>query len=251
MALPIFEKDIAFVSKLDDYPNDVGGLSAAELKAVFDQAGQEIQQYINDTLIPEVESEIQMAAEGERPGGNLNGDVLAVGSVTGDKLAYKTVTGEKLADGSVNAAALANSAVTNEKLAIDAVTTAKIADLAVSAEKLADNAVSERKIRNGSVTNTKIAAGAISSDKLAPNAAHSVITVTLTASGWVGSSQTVTANGMASPAQMDFIASPAPASHDAYCEAGIRCVNSDTNSVTFQCLEIPTVDIQAYITILR
>ena len=251
MALPKFEKDIAFVSKLDDYPNDVGGLSAEELKAVFDQAGQEIQQYINEILIPKAEAEIKKAELGVPSDGNINGADLAVGSVTGDKLAYKTVTGEKLADGSVNAAALADSAVTNEKLAIDAVTTAKIADLAVSAEKLDDNAVSERKIRNGSVTNTKIAAGAISRDKLAPNAAHSVITVTLTANGWVGSSQTVTANGMTSPAQTDFIASPAPASHDAYCEAGIRCVNSDTNSVTFQCLEIPTVDIQAYITILR
>lgn len=42
------------IQQLDDEPNDVGGLSAAELKAKFDQAGLAIQTYINETLIPEV-----------------------------------------------------------------------------------------------------------------------------------------------------------------------------------------------------
>lgn len=42
------------IQQLDDEPNDVGGLSAAELKAKFDQAGVTIQSYINETLIPEV-----------------------------------------------------------------------------------------------------------------------------------------------------------------------------------------------------
>lgn len=44
----------SIIQQLDDQPNDVGGLTAQELKAKFDQAGLTIQAYINETLIPEV-----------------------------------------------------------------------------------------------------------------------------------------------------------------------------------------------------
>ena len=45
MALARFEKDMAIISALDDEPNDVGGLTAAELKAKFDEGGQAIKQF--------------------------------------------------------------------------------------------------------------------------------------------------------------------------------------------------------------
>lgn len=47
-------KDLNIIQALDDEPNDVGGLTAAELKAKFDEAGNLIKEYINDTLIPQV-----------------------------------------------------------------------------------------------------------------------------------------------------------------------------------------------------
>lgn len=43
------------ISTLDDLPNDVGGLTATQLKAAFDKAPTEIKGYINDTLIPELD----------------------------------------------------------------------------------------------------------------------------------------------------------------------------------------------------
>lgn len=49
-----FFKDMDIIAKLDDQPNEVGGLTAAELKAKFDEGGKAIQDYINNTLIPEV-----------------------------------------------------------------------------------------------------------------------------------------------------------------------------------------------------
>lgn len=49
-----FLKDMDIIAALDDQPNDVGGLTAAELKAKFDEGGKAIQDYINNTLIPEV-----------------------------------------------------------------------------------------------------------------------------------------------------------------------------------------------------
>ncbi len=49
-----FDADLDIISRLDDEPNDVGGLSAAELKATFDKAGNTIKTYLNETLIPAI-----------------------------------------------------------------------------------------------------------------------------------------------------------------------------------------------------
>lgn len=49
--------DMDIIQALDDEPNDVGGLTAQELKAKFDEAGNIIKKYINETLVPEVLSE--------------------------------------------------------------------------------------------------------------------------------------------------------------------------------------------------
>lgn len=76
MALTKFEDDLNVIQKLDDEPNDVGGLSAEELKAKFDAAPLAIQQYINEVLIPDIEN---LAVPG-------TGDFKADGSIpaTGD-----------------------------------------------------------------------------------------------------------------------------------------------------------------------
>lgn len=54
MALSKLTKDMAIIQKLDDEPNDVGGLTAAELKAKFDEAGEAIKAFLNDTLLDEL-----------------------------------------------------------------------------------------------------------------------------------------------------------------------------------------------------
>lgn len=56
MALTKLNKDMNIVSALDDQPNDVGGLTAAELKAKFDEGGNAIKLYLNGTLIAELEN---------------------------------------------------------------------------------------------------------------------------------------------------------------------------------------------------
>jgi len=57
MALPLMKDDLNIIQKLDDEPNDVGGLSAEELKAKFDEAGNAIKKYLNETLIPQLDAE--------------------------------------------------------------------------------------------------------------------------------------------------------------------------------------------------
>lgn len=54
LEIQLLDGDLNIIAKLDDEPNDVGGLTSAELKAKFDEAGNTIQKYINETLIPAV-----------------------------------------------------------------------------------------------------------------------------------------------------------------------------------------------------
>ena len=56
MSLEKLTKDLNIVQTLDDEPNDVGGLSAAELKKKFDEGSLTIQEYINNVLIPALET---------------------------------------------------------------------------------------------------------------------------------------------------------------------------------------------------
>lgn len=58
MSLTKFETDMNIISRLDDEPNDVGGLSSAELKAKFDEAGLAIQKYLNEVLLPGIQKEL-------------------------------------------------------------------------------------------------------------------------------------------------------------------------------------------------
>ena len=187
MALTKFEKDISYISKLADQPNDVSGgeLSAADLKAKFDQAGNDIKEYINTVLIPEVTSDIEAAAEGVGSGGEISAEKLADGSITGKKLADGAVGTAKIADNAINTEKIANSAVTTEKLANDSVTAEKLADNsvdrnaikdeAVGTAKLFVGAVTSEKIKNEAVTAEKIADGAVTRAKLANDALYSPV----------------------------------------------------------------------------
>lgn len=56
MSIQPFSKDVAVIQKLDDEPNDVTGLTPAELKLRFDQAAIWLKDYINNTLIPALSS---------------------------------------------------------------------------------------------------------------------------------------------------------------------------------------------------
>ena len=85
MALSKFTKDMAIISALDDEPNDVGGLSAAELKAKFDEGGQALKDYINNTLTAQAnqqfatKQEVQGIVLGQIPDGSITADKLAPG----------------------------------------------------------------------------------------------------------------------------------------------------------------------------
>ena len=57
LTIAYLDGNLDIIQQLDDEPNDVGGLTSAELKAKFDESGNVIKTYINGTLIPAILSE--------------------------------------------------------------------------------------------------------------------------------------------------------------------------------------------------
>lgn len=72
------EQDLAVHQKLPDEPNDVGGLSAQELKAKFDEAALAIQGYLNDTHLPQVREALSETLEEAK--GYADQKLVAVGA---------------------------------------------------------------------------------------------------------------------------------------------------------------------------
>ena len=169
MALPTCNEDMNIISKLDDEPNDVGGLSAASLKAKFDLAGNLLKKALND-LVAALGNNAAAKNIGFAPTTAVNKtnvqDAIEnvqsqIADVSQSGIADASVTAAKIADGAVGTAALADAAVTYDKIKDKAVGSAKLADNAVSANKIASNAVQERQIFDGSVTEDKIGYGAL------------------------------------------------------------------------------------------
>lgn len=57
LGITYFDGNVNIIQELDDEPNDVGGLTSAELKAKFDEGANIIKKFINESLIPEVLAE--------------------------------------------------------------------------------------------------------------------------------------------------------------------------------------------------
>ena len=178
MALPTCNEDMNIISKLDDEPNDVGGLSAASLKAKFDLAGNLLKKALND-LVAALGNNAAAKSIGFTPTTAVNKtnvqDAIEnvqsqIADVSQSGIADASVTAAKIADGAVGTAALADAAVTYDKIKDKAVGSAKLADNAVSAKKIASNAVQERQIFDGSVTEGKIGYGAVTANKISDGA---------------------------------------------------------------------------------
>ncbi len=103
MNIPHLTKDLAVIQKLSDLPNTTDGLSAAALKAKFDEAALTIQNWINETLIPALKAEnIPFAGSEQLMAENMQDAIeLVFGQVrdagTG-AIVNGSVTKEKLAE---------------------------------------------------------------------------------------------------------------------------------------------------------
>lgn len=78
---------------------------------------------------------------------------------------------------------------------------------------------------------------------------HTKATVSLTVAGWSSNAQTVSVTGVT--ASNTVFVAPAPASHDNYGAAGIRCTAQAAGTLTFTCTKTPTEAISVNVVILE
>lgn len=168
MAFEKLTEDLNIIQKLDDEPNDVGGLSADELKAEFDRAGLTIQTFIN-SLVDALNAVTAAASVGFTAITGVDATDVQ-GAIA--RLQQNIVESQQgaVADGSITTQKLADLAVTTEKLSELAVTTAKLADLAVTSAKIANGAVTADKLGTGAVTEAKIGSSAVTAEKISAGA---------------------------------------------------------------------------------
>lgn len=178
MALPTCDEDMNIIAKLDDEPNDVGGLSAASLKAKFDLAGNLLKKALND-LVAALGNNAAAKNIGFAPTTAVNKDNVQdaienvqsqIAAVSQSGIADASVTAAKIADGAVGTAAIADDAITADKLAMSAVDTDAIKWGAVDTYRLKDAAVTEAKLSNGVVTGSKIGYYAVEERHIKDNA---------------------------------------------------------------------------------
>ena len=211
--IPRVTSELGTVSTLDDRPNDTSGLTAAELKAKFDADSGTLKAYLNDVLIPFLESMTAAASLGIAtiPGFSAGNIQTALEQIV---QAMQDVTQGSVTDGSITLAKLAtevtavalggaaashthgagdiNSGVLNAarlpvldgtklgagsvgaaQLGAAVVTSDKLAALSVLATHIAQNAVTAQKLAPEAVTRAKMAIDAFT---LADNAgAHNAI----------------------------------------------------------------------------
>ena len=131
MALPTCNEDMNIISKLDDEPNDVGGLSAASLKAKFDLAGNLLKKALNDLV----------AALGENAAAkNIGFAPTAAVNKTNVQDAIENVQSQITG---VSQGGIANGAVTTAKIAEEAVTSEKIKSGAIQKSHFTTGALQE------------------------------------------------------------------------------------------------------------
>ena len=80
MSLPKMTTAVDNISKLDTRPNAVNGLTADELKAKFDKAPEDIKSFLNERLIPEMETALKNN-KGEKGDPGAKGDKGDPGAV--------------------------------------------------------------------------------------------------------------------------------------------------------------------------
>lgn len=84
MTLSKYDGKTDYISSLADKPNQNGGLTAAQLKQKYDQAGADIKAYINNILTAELEADFATKEE--------------LSNTTLGQIADNTITGAKMAN---------------------------------------------------------------------------------------------------------------------------------------------------------
>ena len=84
--------------------------------------------------------------------------------------------------------------------------------------------------------------------QIGAQAKHKPKKCNLTVAGWSSLKQTVSVSGVT--ADNTLLVTPAPASQDVYCEAGVKCSAQAAGSLTFECTDVPAEELKVNVVIL-
>jgi len=241
MSIPTLDTDLSIIQKLDDYPNDIGGLSAAQLKAKFDEGVLALQTYINTVLIPALIAEkLPFTASTAINADTIQSAIENVQSQLSRAVAgtipNNTVGMEKLTKTVQNAIASGGGAAA-------AVTQlSKTVEQNVAATN--ENTTAIAAINAANVTRDAEIAKISGKAELSQGA-----TFVLTAAGWADGKQTVSINigtGRNDAVGLDTSATLAQWQEAAKC--GVKVYSANEEGITFSCETAPTLDLPcAYI----
>ena len=241
MSIPTLDTDLSIIQKLDDHPNDIGGLSAAQLKAKFDEGVLALQTYINTVLIPALIAEkLPFTASTAINADTIQSAIENVQSQLSRAVAgtipNNTVGMEKLTKTVQNAIASGGGAAA-------AVTQlSKTVEQNVAATN--ENTTAIAAINAANVTRDAEIAKISGKAELSQGA-----TFVLTAAGWADGKQTVSINigtGRNDAVGLDTSATLAQWQEAAKC--GVKVYSANEEGITFSCETAPTLDLPcAYI----
>ena len=251
--ITLLDGDLNIIQALDDEPNDVGGLTSAELKAKFDEAGNTIKTYINGTLIPEILTE--EATEAARAAAEAQREANETQRIENENA--RIAAEQARVDETNGVVAQANQA--SQSWAVGGTGTREGEDTnnakywSEQAAAAAGGGVTSFKGRTGSVIPasgdyTAEMVGAYSKDEtntlLQKKADKSVaFTVTLTAAGWSDNAQTIS-NANFLSAGYAYTVAPASGSFANYADAMVYADDVTTNGqMVFHCDSAPTADL--------
>lgn len=157
LEIQLLDGDLNIIQKLDDEPNDVGGLTSAELKAKFDEGGNIIKKYINETLIPAVLTED--ATEESRKQAEAARVAAEQGRVTAEEGRVSAETARAAAEQARSEAEASRVSAENAREAAETARADETAGIVARATEQANAAAGSASQAAGSEQSAKDAAG--------------------------------------------------------------------------------------------
>lgn len=197
LEIQLLDGDLNIIQKLDDEPNDVGGLTSAELKAKFDESGNIIKKYINETLIPAVLTDD--ATEESRKQAEAARVAAEQGRVTAEEGRVSAESGRVSAEQARSEAESSRVSAENAREAAETARADETAGIVARATEQANAAAGSASQAAGSEQSAKDAAGT------ATGAASSASQSAAAASGSASQASAAAASAAQSAASVDGI----------------------------------------------
>lgn len=197
LEIQLLDGDLNVIQKLDDEPNDVGGLTSADLKAKFDESGNIIKKYINETLIPAVLTDD--ATEESRKQAEAARVAAEQGRVTAEEGRVSAEAARAAAEQARSEAEASRVSAENARAAAETARADETAGIVARATAQANAAASSASQAAGSEQSAKDAAGT------ATGAASSASQSAAAASGSASQASAAAAAAAQSAASVDGI----------------------------------------------